>query len=166
MFECVPSAGIRPLSTEYRKQQAILARRRSSVRSWTAVSSRTAGRPHGHDSGSRPGCRSPARALRSLWDGARFARNRGKSVPSVRTRPHAPPQAVRSREMEAAAIRSAETAFSAVVSDALVKSVSPAGEAAYRDWHERVAEAGAILDREVFASEAAFAAVARLALDE
>ncbi len=68
--------------------------------------------------------------------------------------------------MEAAAIRSAETAFSAVVSDALVKSVSPAGEAAYRDWHERVAEAGAILDREVFASEAAFAAVARLALDE
>lgn len=68
--------------------------------------------------------------------------------------------------MEAATVQSAQSALSAIVTDALAKSASRSGETAYRDWHERVAEAGATLEREVFASEAAFAAVARLALDE
>lgn len=67
--------------------------------------------------------------------------------------------------MEAAAVVP-ESALAAVVSDALTRSYEPAGERAYADWHERVAEAGAALERETFASEAAFAAVARVALDE
>jgi adenine-specific DNA-methyltransferase len=68
--------------------------------------------------------------------------------------------------MEAATVRPVESALSAVVSDALIKSATPEGEAAYGHWHERVAEAGATLERETFASEAAFGAVARLTLEE
>jgi adenine-specific DNA-methyltransferase len=68
--------------------------------------------------------------------------------------------------MEAATARPAGSALSAVVSDALAKSFSPPGDAAYGAWNERVAAAGVALDREVFASEAAFAAIARLALSE
>jgi adenine-specific DNA-methyltransferase len=60
----------------------------------------------------------------------------------------------------------ADSALCALMTDALTQSYEPLGDRAHADWRERVLESGATLERETFASEAAFAAVARVTLEE